>query len=332
MEVLRGPSPAARVERASVVSLGVFDGVHLGHAAVLRRTVEAARRAGSAAVAVTFDPHPTVVLSPQNVPPLLTTLERKAELIAAIGVDVLLVLRFDAELASWSAERFATEVIAGDLRAERVIVGANFTFGKGAEGKVETLARLGEGLGFGTEGVPLVERSGRVVSSSSVRQAVADGDLAWPTEALGRPFAIEGRVVAGAGRGVGLGFPTANLEVPAGMLLPRRGVYAGRARVRSPGPSDRSPDGANAAPMRAHPAAINVGTNPTFGDEPLHVEAFLLDFDASLRGRTLAVEFVERLRDEERFDSVEDLVRQMELDVARTRELIGAEGAATGPG
>jgi riboflavin kinase/FMN adenylyltransferase len=274
-------------------------------------------------VAVTFEPHPTVVLSPPNVPPLLTSLERKAELIAAIGMDVLVVLHFDAELASWPAERFAAEILGEDLHAAHVVVGANFTFGKAAQGTVESLARLGGDLGFVAEGVPLVERGGRVVSSSSIRQAVSEGDLAWPAEALGRPFDIEGRVVAGAGRGIGLGFPTANLEVPAGMLLPRRGVYAGRARIAA---ADGGPDTGPTGPAMAYAAAINVGTNPTFGGEPLHVEAFLLDVDVQLRGRTLAIEFVERLRDEERFDSVDALIKQMHLDVARTRALIGLDG------
>jgi riboflavin kinase/FMN adenylyltransferase len=327
MEVLRGPSPAARVDRASVVSLGVFDGVHRGHATVLGRTVEAAREAGSTAVAVTFEPHPTVVLSPQHVPPLLTSLDRKAGLIAALGVDVLVVLRFDAELASWPPERFARRILAADLGAERVIVGSNFTFGKGAAGTVSTLQQLGADLGFDAEGIPLFELDGRVVSSSSIREAISGGELAWPTEALGRPYAVEGRVVAGAGRGVGLGFPTANLEIASGILLPGRGVYAGRARVRAETGANRLLDGGSDRVGPSYAAAINVGTNPTFGDEPLHVEAFLLDFDEQLRGRTIAVEFVERLRDEERFESVDALVRQMQVDVARTRALIGVGGS-----
>jgi riboflavin kinase/FMN adenylyltransferase len=216
------------------------------------------------------------------------------------------VLRFDVELASWSSERFARTVLSEDLRARRVVVGQNFTFGNRAAGTVETLLDLGPELGFDAEGVPILRLHGRRVSSSSIREAVSAGELSWPREAIGRPFALEGRVVTGAGRGVALGFPTANLEVPAGMLMPGQGVYAGRAIV----------DGA------AFGAAIDVGTNPTFGVEPLHAEAHLLDFDGDLRGRDLTVEFIERLRDEERFDSIDELIRRINDDVARTRRVL----------
>jgi riboflavin kinase/FMN adenylyltransferase len=328
MEVLQGPSASARLDGPSVTTVGVFDGVHLGHRAVLGRAVRAARDGGLSAVAVTFDRHPLEVVDPPRRPPLITSLDRKAELIASIGLDVLVVLRFDDELASWPAERFAQRILRDDVRAARVVVGENFTFGRRALGTVATLEELGPSLGFAAEGVPLVVLDGRRVSSTSIREALTVGELSWPRRALGRPFAVDGRVVAGAGRGAGLGFPTANLEVPPGMLLPGRGVYAGRAHV----------DGG-----QTHPAAINVGTNPTFGGEPVHVEAFLLDFEGDLRGRAVAVEFVERLRDEERFDSAPALVEQIRADVERARAIIGAtdrgsdgdpglgEGSVAGP-
>jgi riboflavin kinase/FMN adenylyltransferase len=271
-------------------------------------------------VAVTFDRHPRSVLEPGSQPPLITTLERKCALISGLGLDVLVMLRFDQELASWPAERFARRILADDLQARRVVVGENFTFGNRALGTVAMLRELGPKLGFEAESVPLLDLHGRRVSSSSIREAIAAGDMSWPAEALGRPFAVDGTVVTGAGRGVSLGFPTANLEVRPRMLLPGRGVYAGRARLLDAG-------GEAGSEQQAYPAAIDVGTNPTFGDEPLHVEAHLLDFDQDLRDRRLSVEFLARLRDEERFDSVEALVRQMEEDVARTRELAGP-GAA----
>jgi riboflavin kinase/FMN adenylyltransferase len=305
MEILQGPSSRARLDRPSAVTVGFFDGVHRGHQAVISTNVERARADGLAAVAVTFDRHPRSVLHPGSGPPLITTPERKAELIAALGADVLVVLRFDQELASWPAARFVKDFLAEDLRARQVTVGANFTFGNRALGTINTLREMGPDLGYEADDVPLMELDGRVVSSSSIRESVAGGELAWPTEALGRPFVVDGRVVTGAGRGVTLGFPTANLEIPPRMLLPGRGIYAGRAIV----------DG------RAHPAAVDVGTNPTFGDEPLHVEAFLLDFDGDLRDREISVAFLERLRDEVRFDSPDDLVRQMQDDVARTRAI-----------
>ncbi len=318
MEVLHGPGPSLRLDGPSVVTLGVFDGVHRGHAVVLGRAVRTAHDLGVRAVAVTFEPHPTVVLSPRSVPPAITTPERKAALIEALGIDVLVVLRFDRAFASWPAERFVHRILVDGLHAVRVVVGENFTFGHRALGTVPVLTEMGERLAFGTEGVPLVELHGRTVSSSSIRQAVAAGELAWPSEALGRPFAVDGRVVAGAGRGAGMGYPTANLDVPAGMLLPGRGIYAGSLR------SGRDDE--------VHGAAISVGTNPTFGDEPLHVEAFVLDFDGDLRGLAVSVEFLERLRDEERFDSVDALVRRIAEDVERTRAILGARvaGRATG--
>jgi riboflavin kinase/FMN adenylyltransferase len=309
MDVLRGPSASARLDRPSVATIGVFDGVHLGHQAVLGTAVRAAQDGGLAAVAVTFDRHPLEVVDPTRRPPMITSLDRKAELIAGIGVDVLIVLRFDEGLAAWPAERFARRILHQDVRAVRVVVGENFTFGHRALGTVATLEELGAELGFVAQSVPLVDLDGRRISSTSIREAVMAGELGWPRRALGRTFTVDGTVVKGAGRGVGLGFPTANLEVPPGMLLPGRGVYAGRAHVTG---------------GRTHPAAINVGTNPTFGEEPLHVEAFLLDFEGDLRGRAIAVEFIERLRDEERFGSVPALVDQIRADVERTRAIIAA--------
>jgi riboflavin kinase / FMN adenylyltransferase len=307
VEILQGPSPDARIDRPAAVTIGFFDGVHRGHQAVISAAVGRARDDGLVAVAVTFDRHPRSVLHPGSGPPLITTPERKAELIATLGADVLVVLRFDQELASWPAERFVKDFLAGDLQARRVVVGANFTFGNRALGTIDTLREMGSDMGFQAEEVPLMELGGRVLSSSSIRESVAAGDLIWPTEALGRPFAVDGRVVTGAGRGMSLGFPTANLEIPPRMLIPGRGIYAGRAIA----------DG------QAYPAAIDVGTNPTFGDEPLHVEAFLLDFDGDLRDRPISVEFLERLRDEEKFESPDDLVEQMRDDVARTRAIAG---------
>ncbi len=310
----------------SCVTVGFFDGVHRGHQAVFARTVEAARAEGLRSVAVTFDRHPREVFAPGTEPPLITTLARKAELVAAQGIDLLLVLEFTAELAAWPPEDFARRALAEALGARRIVVGANFTFGHRAAGTLATLAELGGELGFAAEGVGLLEVEGRPVSSSAIRAAVAEGELAWPRSALGRPFAIEGIVGAGAGRGAGLGYPTANLQVPPRMLLPRAGIYAGRAAV---GPAG---DGAAPTGSTVRTAAVNVGTNPTFGHEPFHVEAHLLDFAGVLRGRSVVLELWQRLRDEERFGEVDDLVRQIAADVERTREVMaGATGEASVP-
>jgi riboflavin kinase/FMN adenylyltransferase len=310
MRVLQGTGPWPELSGPTVATIGVFDGVHLGHRAVLSRAVDAGRELGWPAVAVTFDPHPREVLTPGQAPPLITTARRKAALIDGLALDALVVLRFDEALSRWPAEEFARRVLAEGLHAKRVVVGANFTFGHRASGTVDTLRQLGSELEFEPESIPLAEVEGRRVSSSSIRAAVAEGDLAWPAAALGRRFGVDGQVVAGAGRGAGLGFPTANLEIAPRMLLPARGVYAGRATLE---------DGTNARSCRA---AINVGTNPQFGWEGFHVEAFLLDFDEDLRGREITVEFWERLRDEVRFASVEDLVHQIGSDVERTRASI----------
>lgn len=291
------------------MTIGFFDGVHRGHQEVVRRTVEAARRRALTSVAVTFDRHPREVYAPGTEPPLLTSLERKAALLEDLAVKELLVLAFSEELAAWSPQRFIDEVLTERLGARHVVVGSNFTFGHRALGTVATLRELGGARGFDVDAVGLLTLDGRRLSSSAIREAIAAGDLSWAARALGRRFDVDGVVTSGAGRGAGLGWPTANLDVPPRMLLPREGVYAGRANV----------EGGDALA-----AAINVGTNPTFGGEPLHVEAFLLDFDGDVRGRSMSVEFWERLRDEARFASAQELSTQIAVDVARTREIVGA--------
>lgn len=292
---------------AAAATIGFFDGVHRGHQTVFRRTLRAARTRGLLPVAVTFDRHPREVFAPGTEPPLLTTLERKASLLADLGIEALVVLEFTEDFSRWSAGDFVDRVLVDGLRTRHVVVGSNFTFGHQGLGTLATLNELGAPRGFSAEGVGLLEVDGRPVSSSSIREELLAGRLEWPARALGRRFVVDGRVVPGAGRGAGLGWPTANLEVGRRMLIPGRGVYAGTATV----------EGAT------HPAAINVGTNPTFGSEPLHVEAFLLDFDGDVLGKAMAVEFWERLRDEERFGSAQQLSKQIQEDVERTRSIVG---------
>jgi riboflavin kinase / FMN adenylyltransferase len=312
MDIVRGLDALPLPSGASMVTVGFFDGVHLGHQEVIRRTVEAAKDRDARSVAVTFDRHPREVLTPGEEPRLLTTVERKAELIAACGIDVLVVLEFTEEFSKVSAEDFVRDVLVGGLHAVHARVGANFRFGHRAAGTVATLREVGEPLGMTADEVGLLASGGRVVSSSSIREALAGGDLAWPRIALGRRFAVDGEVVAGAGRGKGLGYPTANLRTWPRLLLPGQGIYAGVAELQDGG---------------RYVAAVDVGTNPTFGTEPLHVEAFLLDFpDDELRGDTLTVEFWERLRDEVKFDSVDDLVAAIADDVDRTRSIVTSQG------
>lgn len=312
MEVRHGLDSLPLGDGGTVATVGFFDGVHLGHRAVFQRVVEVAGNRGLRSAVVTFDRHPREVLTPGREPRLLTTVERKASLIEATGVDVIVVLEFTEEFSRWPAEEFVRCVLADGLQAEHVVVGANFTFGHKAVGTVETLREVGPEHGFTAEEVPILELGGRAASSSSIREALSRADLAWPARALGRRYAVDGTVVTGAGRGMDLGFPTANLETWPRLLLPGEGIYAGRAGIGH----------------TEHVAAISVGTNPTFGREPLHVEAYLLDFHGELHGEALTVEFWARLRDEERFDSPEALADAMAEDVRRTRQLVPPPEAA----
>ncbi|HEV8565454.1 MAG TPA: bifunctional riboflavin kinase/FAD synthetase [Actinomycetota bacterium] len=313
MRIVHGLDALPLEDERSVVTVGFFDGVHLGHREVLRATVDDARVREARSVAITFDRHPREVLTPADVPRLLTTVERRASLIRTTGIDVLVVLEFTSEFSKVSAEDFVENVLVRGVHGVHARMGANFTFGHKATGNVESVKELGAPYGLTAEGVSLVEVDGRTVSSSSVRAALSAGDLSWPFTALGRRFVVDGEIVAGAGRGAGLGFPTANLRTWPRLLLPGQGVYAGAAEL---------PDG------RSYLAAIDVGTNPTFGVEPLHVEAFLLDYEGGeIRGEALAVEFWERLRDEVKFGSVDELVRAIAEDVERTRAIVGAREA-----
>lgn len=310
MDVIQGTS-SLPLEGESAITIGFFDGVHRGHQAVIKRVVDVARQRDLRSVVVTFDRHPLQTLSPGKVPPLLTTLKRKASYIEELGADVLFVLEFNEGVSRWPPEEFVDRVLVQGLKTRHVSIGTNFTFGHKAAGNFQVLADLGVARDFKVEPVAIFKVDGRPVSSTSIREALAEGDLDWPERALGRRYIVEGHVVTGAGRGRGLGWPTANLRTPDGILLPGRGVYACRATV----------DGSTTA------AAVNIGINPTFGGEPLHLEAHLLDFDEDIVGRVLAIEFWKRLRDEQRFDSAEALTKQIEQDVQHTRELVAPRGA-----
>jgi riboflavin kinase / FMN adenylyltransferase len=285
VSVARKPAELPQARRA--VAVGTYDGVHRGHV----RVIDAARRTGLRTAVVTFDPHPRAVLG--ELVELLTTLERRLELLAEAGVEDVLVLPFDLGLASLSAEEFAEQMLRG-IGAETIAAGDTFRFGRGREGDLDLLARLG----FEVRGVPLVEN----VSSSRVRELLHAGELEDAATLLGRPAEIEGIVVRGDGRGRELGFPTANLDVPEGLLVPPDGVYAGWTLDRR--------------------AAVSIGTNPHFDGDERRVEAHLLDFDGDLYGRRLVVELWKPIREQRRFDSLEELVAAIGDDVERTRETV----------
>jgi riboflavin kinase / FMN adenylyltransferase len=310
VKVYRGLADARGQMALSAVTIGTLDGVHLGHQALVGLTIDKAREESLASVAVTWDRHPSETLRPDHAPLLLTSLDRKLELLEVCGLDGVLVLPFDVELSSWSPERFVQSVLLEGVGARSVIVGSDWRFGHRAAGDVPFLIELGRSSGFEAEGVRLREVAGGPVSSSRVRQAVANGDVRLARTLLGRPFDCDGTVVRGDARGRSLGIPTANLPLDRRMACPPRGVYAGRAR----------------AGHNWHAAAINVGVNPTFGGNPAlsapRIEAYLLDFEGNLYGQGLRVEFWARLRDETRFDSAGALVEQIERDVEETRRVV----------
>lgn len=299
-------------EGRSVVTIGVFDGVHRGHAQVIARAVALARELGVPCVALTFEPRPAEVLRPGAHPPRLATARRRAELIADLGADALCTVPFTAELARQEPAEFAQQVLADRLHAAGVVVGENFTFGHQAAGDPELMRKLGEEYGFVTEVVPLLPG----VSSTSVRDLLAAGDVVRATAELGRPHRVEGVVVRGYQRGRQLGFPTANVESPPYTAIPADGVYAGWLQCVPSGNLPLAYDGCR------WPAAISVGTNPTFEGVPRTVEAYALDRDdLELYGVHVAVDFAARLRGNTRFDSIEELVAQIHADVDETRRL-----------
>ena len=293
-----------------VLTIGVFDGVHRGHQTLIREAVGTGRSLGMPTVLMTFDPHPAEVVRPGSHPALLTTLRRRAELVAALGIDAFLVLPFTVALSQVGAEEFVHDVIIDRLHAASVVVGGNFRFGHRGLGSVELLRELGPRFGFTVNGIGLVTEPDAVtVTSTYVRSCVAAGDVTAAAEALGRPHRVEGFVVHGEGRGgAQLGYPTANLDTVTHAAIPADGIYAGLFTLGS----------------RRSPAAISIGTNPTFSGRVQTVEAFVIDEGGNFYGRRVGLDFVERLRDTERFDSVEALIAQIDDDVARTRAVLGS--------
>ena len=305
----------------TVVTIGMYDGVHRGHQQLIGAAVARARAMRRPCLLLTFDPHPAEVIRPGSHPAILTSMDRKAELVAGLGVDVMCVLPFTQEFMRLSQESFTHTVLVEHLHAAQVVVGQNFTYGHKAAGTVETLAHEGRRFGFAVEGVPLANVGGLgdaaddvdvTISSTYIRACVAAGDMETAARALGRPHRVDGVVVRGDRRGRAMGYPTANVETPPFTAVPADGVYAGRLVRRT----------STGASGDAHPAAISVGTNPTFQGSRRTVEAFLLDFDGDLYGEHVGVEFVSRLRGMEAFPDVESLVQAMDQDVADTRRLL----------
>lgn len=293
------------LSQESSVTIGVLDGVHLGHRALLSHLDDRLMR-----VVLTFDPHPLEVLRPGTHPRLITTIPERIDLLGAAGVDCVGVLDL-AEIKEQTPEQFISEILVGKIDVGHVVVGADFRFGKDRAGDVELLKTAGKEHGYSVEPIELVENLGAPISSSRIRGLIESGHVDEAAELLGSRFTLTNIVVDGDKRGREIGFPTANLRPPQRKLIPATGVYACFARVRE----------------QVHPAAVNVGVRPTFGGEELLIEAFILEFSEEIYGEEMTVEFVEYLRPELRFDDVDSLVDQMGEDVARSRDILAGTGS-----
>jgi riboflavin kinase / FMN adenylyltransferase len=293
--------------RTPVVTLGNFDGIHLGHRKIFNRLIERARELGGESLVYTFEPHPIKVLHPGRAVPLITSYEERASLVECIGVDVFISVPFDQEFARQSARDFVEKVLHDALGARQVLVGYDYAFGRGREGNRDLLQEMGKTLGFEVEVVPPVLLDGIAVSSSLIRGAVQSGDVALANLMLGREFTVDGTVQAGHRRGRELGYPTANLSLQT-ELVPKTGVYAVRVYLAD----SSEPLGGMA----------NLGTNPTFGDQGLTFEVHVFDFGDDLYGKQIRVAFVDRLRDETKFPSAQALIEQIRRDEEISRSLL----------
>jgi riboflavin kinase/FMN adenylyltransferase len=316
MRIVRGLESYPPDAPPAAVALGVFDGIHLAHVKILAEAVARARQAGLSAVACTFDPHPAQVLQPDRAPVPISTLDERLTLIGKTGVEATLVLPFTRTLAGMEPEAFVKDILVGRLHAREVVVGYNHTFGRGARGDARLLQELSDRLGFRAHVIPPLLIDGVPVSSTEVRVALREGDVGRARRYLGRPYAIRGEVVQGAGRGRTLGFPTANIKPDLSLLVPA-GVYAGHVEVGG----------------GRHGAVVNIGVRPTFDEHQLVMEAHLLDFVGVLYGAAVKLSFVLRLRAERKFAGVEALRQQIATDVAQARQTLASVGfTPAGPG
>jgi riboflavin kinase/FMN adenylyltransferase len=301
----------AEIQRPTVLTLGVFDGLHLGHQLIIRTVVERARETGAVPTVITFDPHPRAVLHPESAPPLLQTLDQKVEGFSVLGIEQTIVIRFDEEFSQTRAGDFLRDVVRDRLHAKEVYLGRGFAFGHDREGNIELLRRVSQELGFFADEVPEVQFRNQRVSSSKVRRLLSEGRVNLARRLLGRPYGVEGLVERGAERGAGLGFPTANLH-PRNRVIPRNGVYVTGTLI----------DG------EWRRSVTNVGVRPTFAaDTEPSVETFVLNWAGDLYGDVVRVRFLHRLRDEKKFGSIDELKAQIERDVKRAESYFQRGGA-----
>ncbi len=294
-----------------LLTIGVFDGVHLGHRHLIARLGELARKSGLSSGVITFSRHPREVLAPRTSLPFLTDIERRIELLRSEGVEAVIPLSFTTELAKLSPQEFL-ELLKKHLRMRGLVIGPDFALGKNREGDTDALRQLGAEMDFNVTVVPPLTVNGEVVSSTAIRKALAEGDMKQAQRLMGRPFRLHGRVVRGDRRGVELGFPTANLDTEAEQALPADGVYTSRAYIDA----------------QAYPAMTNIGIHPTFGGDRRLVEVYIMDYESDLYGRELAVDIIERLRGEIKFDNPEELKKQIAEDVKRGKAILEIRGAS----
>jgi riboflavin kinase / FMN adenylyltransferase len=297
MKIFHGTDNAG-ISRGTVLTLGVFDGLHLGHQMIMQKMVERAEATNSVPTVITFDPHPRAVLHPENAPPLLQTLDQRLANFEVLGIEQAIVIRFDKEFADQNAEDFLRDIVYERLQAREVYLGKGFFFGKNRGGNIELLKKMSEELGFFADEVPEIRLRGQRISSSKIRELLKDGKVNLARRMLGRPYGVEGQIVRGFRRGHTIGFPTANLK-PHNRVIPKFGVYATANLIE--GVWRRS--------------ITNVGVRPTFEDdkEP-SIESYIFDFDGDLYGDVLRVRFLHRIRDEKKFNGIDELKAQIERD------------------
>ena len=296
-------------ERDTVVTFGVFDGIHIGHQAVIKTLLQRAAQDRLMSVLVGFYPHPLAFLSPEHCPPILTPLSKRIEILQQFGIDKIVILNFDAQIAAMSPESFVEKVLLEKCRAKHVVVGYACQFGKNRAGNAQRLAEISEDYPFDVTIVPPTEINGAPVHSTRIRQALARGDLRWSSQLLGRPYSLIGEVVHGDGRGKHLGFPTANIDT-GNQICPPNGVYAIRGKLEG-----KWLDG-----------VLNIGTRPTFNELNFQVESYFFDFNETIYGKSVEIFFVEKIRSERKFPNLQSLVQQIQRDVMAAAEIL-AESA-----
>lgn len=305
MQLFRGLNAVQQKLKNPAITIGNFDGVHMGHRALFQRVKQWAGELDGVSVVLTFDPHPLEVLNPLKAPSFITSHHHKLDLIASCGIDATIVIPFDREFSQISARDFVEVILVQKIGVRAIVVGHDYQFGHGREGDIPFLRQLGKLHGFEVDTITEIRLDDMHVSSTSIRQMIAKGKIAEANKLLGRPFEVGGTVIAGRRRGAGLGFPTANIRMPA-LIRPRIGVYVVETEV----------DG------KRYGGAANLGYNPTFGDNELSLEAHLFDFKQDIYGKHITIRFIERLRDELRFSSPDELIAQIGKDVAAAKQVL----------